>query len=294
MTVETQLRSAMADAVAPATPDTDRLVSLARRRGMGIRRRRQALGAVGIAAAVALAVVAPTVVAGDHGATSDDSILVGTQPRSFGDGPLYSLSGRSTAAALLYAVGLETRGTATDIRGAEDTGKYPTSYVIFRFTPEGSETTGEVAINLDSGFTYGSTKPGSEERSRIGRCDETYMKQCTSTRLPDGSRLTTYDDLSSHDGGVRRVASVYRPDVDLRVLVSASNGIDVTELDEQITRTDPVLTSDQLVAIATQSWWGAKLPAYFTEQGAKLEDFSDRSANATAQATVPPTSEPIP
>ena len=50
MTVETRLRSAMADAVAPTQPDTDRLVTTARRRGMGIRRRRQVLGQMMVSA----------------------------------------------------------------------------------------------------------------------------------------------------------------------------------------------------------------------------------------------------
>jgi hypothetical protein len=105
------------------------------------------------------------------------------------------------------------------------------------------------------------------------------MDRCVSTRLPDGSRLTTYDDLSSRSDGIRRVVELYRPDVDFRLVVSASNGIDVTERDEQIARADPVLTTEDLVAIATQPWWGATLPRYFTAQGAGLGDYSDRSSS---------------
>jgi len=281
MTVETKLRSAMADTVGRAHPDVDLLVATARRRGLGIRRRRQALGSVGVAAALALAVSVPSFVAGDRG--HDGGVLVGTQPHALGDGPLDPLTGRSTAAALLYAVGLQASGTATDIRGAGDHHMYPESYVIFRFTPEGSGTFGEVAVNVNSGFTNGNTKPGDDARQQMGRC-QAFMRGCTSTRLPDGSRLTTYEDPSSYGDrrGVRRVAELYRPDVDFRVLVSASNGSDVTERDEEITRDEPVLTTAQLVAIATQPWWGAKLPAYFTEQGKQLEDYSDRSSNAAA------------
>ena len=44
MTVETNLRTAMAAAVAPTTPDADQLVIAARRRGLGIRRRRHPWG----------------------------------------------------------------------------------------------------------------------------------------------------------------------------------------------------------------------------------------------------------
>jgi len=287
MTVETKLRSAMADTVSRAHPDVDLLVATARRRGLGIRRRRQALGTVGVAAALALAVSAPSFVAGDRGSAPDSGVLVGTQPHSLGDGPLDPLTGRSTAAALLYAVGLQASGTATDIRGSGDHHMYPESYVIFRFTPEGSSTFGEVAVNVNSGLTYGNTKPGDDSRQQMGRC-QAFMRACTSARLPDGSRLTTYEDPSSYGDrrGVRRVAELYRPDVDFRVLVSASNGSDVTERDEDITRAEPVLSTAQLVAIATQPWWGAKLPAYFTEQGKQLEDYADRSSTATATPTA--------
>lgn len=285
MTVETNLRAAMAAAVAPTATDSDHLVATARRQGLGIRRRRQALGGVGVAAALALAIAAPLTITGNHGGRADQ-LSVGTQPRSFETSPADPLTGRSTAAALLYAVGLQAHGTATNIRGAADSGSYPEAYVILRFSPADSDTTGEVAVNLNSGFTYGTTKAGDEARDLIGRC-ETFMRQCTSTRLPDGSRLTTYEDPSPYGGeaGVRRVAELYRPEVDLRVLVSASNGFDVTERDEKITRAEPVLTTEQLVAIVTQPWWGAKLPSYFTEQGADLADYSDRSASAVATPT---------
>lgn len=287
MSTETRLRDAMAEAVAPAIPDADHLVAVARRRGLGIRRRRQALGAVGVAAALGLGVLAPTLIAGDGGARPDGTV-VGTQPRTLGDGPLDPLTGRSTAAALVYAVGLRAEGTATDIRGAADPDKYPSSYAILRFTPQGSDTAGEIAVNVDSGFTRGETKPGDTERANINLC-QPFMRACTSTLLADGSRLTTYDDPSSYSDGVRRVASLYRPDVDLRVVVSASNGIDVTERDEKVTRTEPVLSSDDLAAIATQPWWDAKLPRDFTTQGAGLADYSDRSASAVATPSSSPT-----
>lgn len=291
MTLETQLRSAMADAVATAHPDTDRLVADARRRGLGIRRRRQALGAVGVAAAVAVAVTAPTLVAGDHGSSGDRGTLVGSQPRGLDTSRTEPLTGRSTAAALLYAVGLEARGEASDIRGAADPAPYAESYVIFRFTPEGDRVAGEVAVNVQPRFAGGGVdKAGADARAKAGQC-ESFMRHCRAITLPDGSRLTTYDDPSSYSSGLRRVASLYRPDTDFRVIASATNGYDITERAEKVTRAEPVLTTDQLVSVVTQPWWGPRLPAPFTAQGAKLQDYSDRSASA-AVATASPSAKP--
>ena len=286
MTVETKLRSAMADAVAFEIPDTDQLVSTARRQGLGIRRRRQALGAVGVAAALALAVAAPFTIVGNHGGRTDQ-LSVGSQPATFDVNDTSPFTGRSAAAALVYAVGLTATGEGTDFRGAADTSAHPEAYTIFRFTPSGSATSGEIAINVQPDWVEADAKPG--DKARVGRC-ESFMSRCTSTVLADGSRLTTYDDLSGHTpGGIRRVAELYRPD-NVRLLVSATNGYDVTERDEEITRDDPVLTTDQLVAVVSQPWWGIELPTYFTAQGAALKPYSDRSASANAVAT--PTAAP--
>lgn len=288
MSVETNLRTAMAEAVAPAHPDTDRLVSASRRRGLGIRRRRQALGSVGVAAALGLAVLAPNVVAGDHGRRSTDAMQVGTVPTAFDAQDTRPVTGRSAAAALLYAVGLTAKGEATDFRGAAGDGRSANdpsaeAYTIFRFTPAGSETSGEVAINIQPNFLGdpNDAKPGDHTTVPDARC-QSWMQRCTFTRLADGSKLTTYDDTSSHGStGVRRVAALYRPD-GVRVLASASNGFDVTELDEKIVRDEPVLDTDQLVAIVSQPWWGPELPTYFTNEGEKLTPYSDRSASAMA------------
>jgi hypothetical protein len=292
MSIETSLREAMAEAVAPEIPDTDRLVSSARRQGLGIRRRRQALGGVGVAAALALAVATPLTIVDDHGTrpAAIASTKVGTSPASFDSGDTRPVTGRSAAAALLYAVGLTATGEATAFRGAVDTGPYAEAYTIFRFTPSGSETGGEVAINVQPNFAGdpNDPKPGDHTTLDDARC-QSWMQRCTFTRLADGSRLTTYADTSSHGSdGIRRVAALYRTD-GVRVLVSASNGFDVTELDEKIVSAEPVLTTDQLVDIVTQPWWGPRLPSYFTAQGETLSPYSDRSASA---AVATPTSAP--
>jgi hypothetical protein len=288
MTVETKLRTAMAEAVAPEIPDTEHLVSSARRQGLGIRRRRQALAGVGVAATLGLAVVAPNLVAGANGGRSG-GLQVATAPASFDSQDTRPLTGRSAAAALFYAVGLTAAGEGTDFRGAADDGPAGAgAYTIFRFTPSGSTAAGEVAVNIDPPFIDDNdAKPGDTSPEHPGAC-QSFMTDCVTTRLADGSRLTTYDDLSSHGSGIRRVAELLRP-IGVRVLASASNGSDVTELDEQITRAEPVLTTDQLVDVVTQPWWGLRLPAYFTTLGDKLTPYSDRSSSAMATPSAAPT-----
>ena len=268
MSVETNLRAAMAEAVAPAHPDTDRLVSDSRRRGLGIRRRRQVLGSVGVAAALGLAVLAPSVVAGDHRGHATEGLQVGTAPAAFDPQDTSPITGRSTAAALLYAVGLEATGSADHVRG-QGGGEGPDTYAVVRFTPAGSTIAGEVGINVQH---YGAhlAKPGDRSGDRLGQC-LAFMENCVSTTLDDGARLVTYDDRSDYHGrhGVRRVAELYRPD-GVRVVTSASNGFDITERDEQVTSDEPALSLDQLVAIDRQPWWGPELPTYFATQGAAL------------------------
>jgi hypothetical protein len=285
MSTETRLRSAMADAVAPAVPDTELLVSTARRRGMGIRRRRQALGAVGVAAALGLAVLAPTVIAGDNGSngTVADSVTVGPAQATFDPDKTSGITGRSTAAALLYALGAQVPGTAADFRGQGSGGEPPHTYAVFRFTPEGSQAAGEVGINVQH-FGDDVTKPGDDASDKVGRCDS-FMENCLATTLPDGSKLITYDDRSDYQGknGFRRVADLYRPD-GVRVVASASNGFDITERDEQIIGDQPVLTTDQLVAIVSEPWWGAELPTYFAAQGDTLKPY-DEIGGAVAEPT---------
>ena len=289
MTVETRLRTAMAEAVAPFSPDPDALVSIARRRGLGIRRRRQALGAVGVAAAVAVAVLAPSLVAGDHRTRAPQPLTVDKPTVSSLDtGTTSPITGRSTAAALLYAVGQETGGTAADFRGQGD-GEGPNTYAVFRYTPDGSQSAGEVGVNVQH-FGGGAAKPGGDLAATLGRCDS-FMEHCVPSTLPDGSKLITYDDRSDYHGGrgIRRVADLFRTD-GVRVVASASNGLDVTERDEQVTRDGPVLTTAQLVAIVSQPWWGTRLPTYFAEQGDRLSPYTP--VGGTIAATTAPPAKP--
>jgi hypothetical protein len=290
MSVETNLRAAMAEAVAPSHPDTDRLVADSRRRGLGIRRRRQALGSIGVVAALGLAVLAPNLVAGDRGDRSSDSMQVGTTAATFDLDKTAPITGRSNAAALMYAVGLEASGTATEFRGQGDghaTDGLVMTYAGFAFTPAGSDTAGEIGMNVQYVPPETQAKGGGASRMR---CHGGYMEDCKITNLADGSVLRTSVQRSVYGDrtGLMRTADLVRPD-HLRVVAFASNGSDISERDEKVTRSEPVLTIDQLTAVVTRPWWGPRLPTYFTEQGDKLPSF-DLIGGAT-EAT--PSSSPL-
>lgn len=282
MSVETQLRSAMAEAVVPVIADHDQLVAVARRQGLGIRRRRQALGTVGIAAMVgALALVPGLLPAPGHGGATPTRVLVGAVPQSFDPADTAPITGRSTAAALLYAVGLEASGTATDFRGGvtrSTSDGIVSSAVGFLFTPDGSDAAGRVFVNVD--FEPAATQ-AKDLSPRPPACDIPSMEDCKVTRLSDRAWLRTALDRSSYGDrrGLRRVADLVVHDYDkggdyFRVVVSAANGDNATDPGETITRRDPVLTGEQLTAIVEQAWWGVRLPAVFTTKGATLEPFT--------------------
>jgi hypothetical protein len=286
MTVETRLRDAMADAVAPAVPDTEHLVASARRRGLGIRRRRQALGSVGVAAALGLAVLAPTVIAGDRG--GDAPIAIGNQAPSFDSNRTSPITGRSNAAAVLYAVGQEVSGTATDFSGqASSSDGIVMAFGQLSLVPSGDANAGQVGVNVQLAPPATQAKGG--EKDPGDRCDA-FMERCDVTHLADGSVLRTYQLTSEYGdhSGLIRVAEINRPD-HLRVLATASNGHDITERDEQVTRTAPVLTTAQLVGMVTQPWWGVRLPTYFVEQGDQLKPY-----NAIGGAAATPTTAATP
>jgi hypothetical protein len=283
MSTETKLRSAMAEAVAPTHPDLDQLVSVSRRRGLGIRRRRQVLGTVGVAAALGLGVLAPTVVIGDHrtGPAPAASASDGTVPETLDPSDTSPFTGRSTAAALLHA----TLEVAPDSltgdftwQGGQAAGVGET-YARFQLHA-GTDKPGEIGVNVQPGFT-------GKAAQDVRTCSD-WMRSCTVDQLADGSVLVTYEDVSTYgSGGYRRVASLLRAD-DVRIVASASNGIDVTERDEKVTRDAPPLTTEQLTAIVEQPWWGAELPTYFARAGEKLhgeaisaEMYADPSAQPT-------------
>jgi hypothetical protein len=283
MSVETNLRAAMADAVAPTHPDVDALVSASRRRGLGIRRRRQALGSVGVAAAIGLAVLAPSVVAGDRGTEPGPATSSSTTPGTIDLAETSPFTGRSTAAALQYAtLQVAPEGRVSHVAWQDSAGSGTgETYARFQLALPGDAENGEVGVNVQPGF-------GGKAAQDVSTCSD-WMRSCTVDRRADGSVLVTYEDVSTYgSGGYRLVASLLRAD-HVRVVASASNGIDVTERDERVTRETPPLTAAQLIAIVDQPWWGAELPTSFARSGDKLEgDAISSRVYATSDPTPAP------
>jgi hypothetical protein len=255
------LHEEMARATDAARIDTDALVRSARRRGLAIRRRRQALatiGTLGVAGAAAALVVA--LAPGGTQPTGHDPATPAST--GFAPTPTAPFTGRTTAAALEYAVEQVAAGEAAHVQWQDPVGDFPETFATFRFRPADGGDAGEIGINVQPGFTGTAAQD-------VSRCAD-WMRHCTVRTGADGSVLVTYEEVSDHDArGIRRVASLLRAD-HVRVVVSASNGIDVTGREEQVTRDEPVLDAAQLGTIVTQPWWGPQLPASFTGPGARL------------------------
>lgn len=280
-----KLHDQMNDAVADITADTGALMTSARKRGLGMRRRRQALGTVGAAAAVA-AIVGGALALQPGGDTSRESGAA-TDPTASSAatspaGGTVPLSGRATAAALMAAVDEVADGTFSDFTGQDP---YPPgdggaqSYAEFRLTPDG-EGFGVVGVNIQPlsilderdcpADPEGAKKCEKRVRPSAYACDQAFMRECESTVLPNGDTLRTYrDDVT----GIRLVAELLSPERELRVVASATNGLDLPNSKWDTKRPDAVLTVDQLSDVVSQPWWGFQLPA--EHDGSQLPDYED-------------------
>ncbi len=128
---------------------------------------------------------------------------------------------------------------------------------------------GEVGLNVqfDGGF--------------VSTCEEsTWAVWCRSRVLPEGGRLTTYGEESPAAGGthVRRVADLLRPD-GVRVVVSASNGFDLSANRYDVRRPEPAFTVAQLVTVVRRGFWGHTLPGRYLEAGEQLRPFREDSGS---------------
>ena len=259
------LRDHMYDATAGTTADLERLTHHARRRGMKLRRYRQALSAVGAATAVAAAVSvgylatggsAPgTDVAAPSANESTSDPVVGTVP----------LSGPSTAAAVSELA----QGTYGGFAGQEG----HDAYGELEFTPADGSGLGVVGINVQHGDMI-------DDSPFV--CGKPWMVDCTVSTLPTGDRTRTYQDqpVPTSDGdGLRVVAELITPDRDLRVVASATNGFDLPSNQWDVTRPEPVLTVAQLSQIVSQPWWDFQIPREYHEAGDDLSPYRDFDAD---------------
>lgn len=269
-----KLTDQMYDAVADVTADRGALIETARKRGLAMRRRRQALGTVGAAAAVVA--IAGGVVALQQGtptAPADPAASPGgvaAAPTSTAPKPptTIPLTGRSTAAALKAAVDEVADGTFSDFAGqdpfASKDGTFQSkdTYAELRLTPAG-EGLGVVQVNVqDLAILDACSGPKATRTCAAPRtytCDA-WMRECRTKVLPNGDTVRTYtDDVT----GIRLVAELLSPSRDIRVVASATDGIDLPSNKWDTTRTGAVLTTQQLVDVVSQPWWGWQVPAEY-------------------------------
>lgn len=253
------LHSSLTDAVADVSADLPTLLATSRRQGLALRRRRRVLASVGATAAVAVLAGGGYAVAATVG--HDPHPTPSWAVPSPTSGATVPLTGRSLTAALAAAVDGVADGDLTAFRGTG--GRQPMAELLF--APGADGVPGLVHLDLQSLTSYGSASSYD--------CDQPYMHDCTSQRLPDGDTLRTYTDESSGSARAYRryVAEVLSPRRDLRVILGATN----TRQDEShAVRDDPVLSPAQLRTVALQPWWSlTRLPAEYVAAGQRLPSY---------------------
>ncbi|MBZ5741324.1 hypothetical protein [Nocardioides mangrovi] len=255
------LRDQLEDAVADVAADLATLTTASRRQGLGIRRRRRALAAVGAVAAVT--VLAVTGYALRPGTpeihVSDGPPSTGTEADLSGESAPITAAG--TAAALQDAVASVAHGTFGRFQGDVSGGE---ALAALLFTPLGSNgPAGQVMVNLQPLLRSVGGPPYT--------C-ESFMTDCSVRELPDGDTLRTYHDDGDSEFGAaskRLVAEVLSPDRHLRVVVFALNTNPWAGGEYQ---TEPVLALHGLSEIARQPWWSTtELPEEYVEAGRDLD-----------------------
>lgn len=260
------------DRIDEAGPDLDRLTTTARTRGTRLRRRRT----TGFAVAASVAALALTggIVAGLSG-SDGSAVPVASDPGSAGapvvspdlGGPRAATTGQSAVLALEWAVDQQRPGVATQLAGqlSSSSGDY---YVEFHWADADGLGDSLVGVNVQHG-----------RGMHVDGCAD-ITTWCSVRTLPDGSKVTEYDERDNVPDGVgrRRVVDVFRPD-HVRVVATSSNGFEQAGGVWDLTRPAPPLTFEDLKAIVQQPIWGDTMPVAFVDAGASLEDYQDIDAH---------------
>ncbi len=272
-----QLHDLMHREVRELTPDVSALTAAARRQGLSIRRRRQALstlGAVGVVAAIAFGSTLlpdPTSAPGTAATPpAETPATVTPSPTSPLDAPgTVRVTGEATTAGLRYLLEDTFEGHATDFAGQASTARVSRdSYGELRWNPADGSGFSDVGLNIQPAFA----------EVEIYRCRD-WQVACTVTHS-HGATLMTYEEVTSvADGeGIRVVADLLRAD-GVRVVAFAINGRELPANKWQITRPRPGFSAEQLTRVVSQPWWGARLPAGLQKEGESLPDYTDLNAD---------------
>lgn len=278
------LTDQMHRAVDDAHLDVDALVAGSRRRGLAIRRRRQALSVIGGVAAVGLAATTMQAL----GAFSGGAPRPAGEATTFAGSPTPTpapqdstrpATGRATAAALLSLVRAEQPGEAWGFQGqSPDPVGEAATWATFDWKPATGGTGTPVQINVQPGF-----EPDPGFYSCAGRGGVT---RCSVTRLPDGALLMRYEMQQRTSAGLAVDRTVDRLGADgVRVVATSTNRDDIEK--GRVVRSQPPLSYPQLRAVVSARWWGPTLPARFTAQGAELQPFEDLTTSSTESSAQP-------
>jgi hypothetical protein len=259
--MNTQLYDLMHRDVQDLTPDLEALTTSARRRGLSIRRRRQALGTLGALGVVAVVAAGATQLSAAPGPGRMADRPAATSPAVEGT---VRATGEATAAGLAQLLAQAAEGRATRLAGqSPNDAASRDTYGELRWTPADGSGFSEVGLNVQPGFSWD-----------IYRCTKGQVA-CSVTRS-GGATLMTYEEVTQvPDGnGIRVVADLLRAD-GVRVVASATNGADLPGNKWQITRPRPPFTAEQLTRVVSQPWWGPRLPARLQAEGAALSGYTD-------------------
>lgn len=247
-------------------PDLAGLAHAARRRGLAIRRRRQALGLVGAAAATAL-VLGGTQLA--TGALPGSGGPAATGGSALAQPELVRATGRTTAAALLEVLHEVSAGEATGVKGsgqgAEPGSTGAGTQADLTWTP--ASGTGPTTVQVQ-------VRPGGEPTDPV-ECRVRAGEPCEIEVRPDGSQVERSTQVLDRDlpgtGAVGRLVSVQRPD-GTEVLAMSTNDPDLRG------RPSVPLTFAQLEAIAASPYFGPRMDAGWADPDRLPAGFEDVSA----------------
>ena len=263
----TDLRDHMHDTVDHEHTDLAALTSHARVRGAKLRRRHR-LAAAGSALAVVAVLGAGAMAA--SGLLPDASVVPqdvpvadhGVKPKPAHRAPAPAATGRSTVAALYAAVTDVVPGTGSKFAGQASTEHSADIYGELAFTPADGSGAGLVGINIQDKSIIAEQIAG-ERLVCLA-----WMEACQASTLPDGSLLRTYAEHSAAvNGGTGERLVAERVVGQVRVVASATNGFELPANEWDITRSDAVLSTQQLTTVVSQPWWGSELPGEYS--GAK-------------------------
>lgn len=285
--MSTQLHDLMHDAVRETHPDLDALVDRARRRGLGIRRRRQSLSLVGAALAVTGIVAGSFQLGGDPGTDGMVTTTPTTAPSVSATptpdvGRQVPMTGRSVAAGLRQAVhdavGPFHNGVG-DFKGQSSSDE---AYAELHYDPSDHGGFSLVGLNVQPGFA----------EKEIYRCKD-WQVDCRVLHPTEGATLMTYEEHSqTPEGlGIRVVADLLRAD-GVRVVASSSNGEEVPANHWNLTRDRPPLTATQLYLVVSEPWWGPTMDERFADAGTRLTPYTDLDADRGDWLHGNPSTEP--